>query len=382
MTISFQVTAKDPGTRARCGVLTTPHGSIRTPVYMPVGTQAAVKALSPEDVRAAGSGILLANTYHLYLRPGTDLIVKAGGLHSFMHWDGPILTDSGGFQVFSLARLRKITEEGVEFQSHLDGKPCFLSPEEATRAQHAIGSDILMAFDECIPYPSPAEYVEASVDRTTRWAERCLAAHSAAGREEFQALFGIVQGSNFRRLREKSARAITALPLPGFAIGGVSVGEPRETIYEVVGYTAPLLPEDKPRYLMGVGTPEDLWECVERGMDMFDCVMPTRIARNGTALTRRGRIVLKNSRFAGDLTPLDPDCPCECCRNYTRAYLRHLFQAEELLALRLLSLHNLCFMNEVCNQIRAGIEAGDFPGAKRRFFGMYAPSGAGDGAYP
>jgi queuine tRNA-ribosyltransferase len=374
MAITFEVTAKDPGTAARCGVLSTPHGSVRTPVYMPVGTQAAVKALSPEDVRAAGSGILLANTYHLVLRPGTGLIERAGGLHAFMHWDGPILTDSGGFQVFSLAQLRRITEEGVEFQSHLDGSRCFLSPETATQAQHAIGSDILMAFDECIPYPSPEPYVEASVDRTTRWAERCLRAHEASGRSGRQALFGIVQGSNIRRLRERSAKAVTALPFPGFAIGGVSVGEPRETIYEVVGYTAPLLPEDRPRYLMGVGTPEDLWECVERGMDLFDCVMPTRIARNGTALTRSGRVILKNSRCADDRSPLDPDCPCECCRNYSRAYLRHLFQAEELLVLRLVSLHNLRFMNDVCEMIRAGIEAGDFAGAKRRFFDRYGDS--------
>src|SRR5271169_1636952 len=281
----FKITAKDPRTSARTGVLKLSHGEVRTPCYMPVGTQASVKALSPEDVLACGSEILLANTYHLMLRPGADLVEKAGGLHKFMHWDKPILTDSGGFQVFSLADLRQITEEGVKFQSHLDGSKWEMSPESATALQHKIGADIIMAFDECIPYPSAEDYVDHSVERTTRWAERCLTAHQKSGREGSQSLYGIVQGSNFPHLREKSAKQLLALGFPGYAIGGVSVGEPKESIYEVVKQTAPFLPADKPRYLMGVGTPEDLWECVDRGMDMFDCVMPTRIARNGTALT-------------------------------------------------------------------------------------------------
>lgn len=364
----FHVTAKDSQTAARNGLLTLPHGIIQTPCYMPVGTQAAVKALSPEDVLACGSEILLANTYHLMLRPGADHMVKAGGLHKFMHWDKPILTDSGGFQVFSLADLRKITEDGVAFQSHLDGSKWQMTPESATRIQHKIGADIIMAFDECIPYPSPEKYVEDSVDRTTRWAERCWKTHQESRRDNVQFLYGIVQGSNFPHLREKSAKALLQFDFPGYAIGGVSVGEPKESIYEVVHKTAPYLPENKPRYLMGVGTPEDLWECVERGMDMFDCVMPTRIARNGTALTRKGRVILKNSQYTEDFSPLDPECSCECCRNYTKSYLRHLFQAEELLVLRLVSLHNLQFMTDVTRMIRQAIVENRFLEAKKRFY--------------
>ncbi len=370
----FQVTAKDSKTSARTGVLKLSHGEVQTPCFMPVGTQASVKALSAEDVLACGSEILLANTYHLMLRPGADLIEKAGGLHAFMHWDQPILTDSGGFQVFSLADLRKITEEGVRFQSHLDGSAWEMSPESATALQHKIGGDIIMAFDECIPYPSPEEYVDQSVERTTRWAERCLATHRKSGKEKTQALYGIVQGSNFPQLREKSAKQLLAFDFPGYAIGGVSVGEPKEVIYGVVEKTAPYLPENKPRYLMGVGTPEDLWECVERGMDMFDCVMPTRIARNGTALTRKGRLILKNAQYAGDFTSLDPKCSCECCRNYTRAYLRHLFQAEELLVLRLLSLHNLHFMSEITVMMREAIKENRFSEAKLEFWADYFPA--------
>ena len=367
----FRITAKDSKTSARCGLLKLTHGDVETPCYMPVGTQASVKALSTEDVLACGSEIVLANTYHLMLRPGADLVEKAGGLHEFMHWKRPILTDSGGFQVFSLADLRKITEEGVRFQSHLDGRAWEMTPESATRLQHQIGADIIMAFDECIPYPSPENYVEESVNRTTRWAARCLETHRQSGRENSQSLYGIVQGSNFPHLREKSAKQLLELDFPGYAIGGVSVGEPKEIIYGVVEKTAPYLPEHKPRYLMGVGTPEDLWECVERGMDMFDCVMPTRIARNGTALTRRGRVILKNAQYTSDFSPLDSDCTCECCRNYTRAYLRHLFQAEELLVLRLLSLHNLHFMNEIAGMIRKAIRENRFSEEKRSFFVEY-----------
>jgi queuine tRNA-ribosyltransferase len=367
----FEITAKDPQTSARTGVLKLTHGEIRTPCYMPVGTQASVKALSPEDVLACGSEILLANTYHLMLRPGAGLIEKAGGLHAFMHWDKPILTDSGGFQVFSLADLRKITEGGVSFQSHLDGRPWQMMPESATMLQHQIGADIIMAFDECIPYPSAEEYVDHSVERTTRWAERCLETHRIAGKKDQQALYGIVQGSSFPHLREKSAKQLLAFDFPGYAIGGVSVGEPKETIYGVVEKTAPYLPADKPRYLMGVGTPEDLWECVERGIDLFDCVMPTRIARNGTALTRKGRLSLKNARYADDFSPLDPQCGCECCRFYSKAYLRHLFQAEELLVLRLVSLHNLHFMTEITVMIQGAIKEGRFLEAKQQFFSDY-----------
>ena len=367
----FAITNRDSVTSARAGVLTLPHGQVKTPCYMPVGTQASVKALSPEDVLACGSEILLANTYHLMLRPGADLIEKAGGLHSFMHWEKPILTDSGGFQVFSLADLRTISEEGVKFQSHLDGSAWEMSPESATGIQHKIGADIIMAFDECIPYPSSEEYVDASVERTTRWAERCLRTHRKSGRENIQSLYGIVQGSGFPHLREKSAKQLLEFDFPGYAIGGVSVGEPKEIIYQVVGRTAPYLPENKPRYLMGVGTPEDLWECVERGMDLFDCVMPTRIARNGTALTRQGRVILKNAQYIQDFSPLDPQCSCECCRNYTKSYLRHLFQAEELLVLRLVSLHNLHFMNEVAGMIRQSIEEGRFSEAKKNFLSSY-----------
>ncbi|HUO58950.1 MAG TPA: tRNA guanosine(34) transglycosylase Tgt [bacterium] len=367
----FTITAKDTRTSARVGTLQLSHGTVHTPCYMPVGTQASVKALSTEDVLSCGSEILLANTYHLMLRPGADLIEKAGGLHAFMHWDKPILTDSGGFQVFSLADLRKITEEGVRFQSHLDGSKWEMTPESATSLQHKIGADIIMAFDECIPYPSPEDYVDQSVERTTRWAERCLATHRQSGREGRQALYGIVQGSNFPHLREKSAKQLLAFDFPGYAIGGVSVGEPKEVIYGVVEKTAPYLPEQKPRYLMGVGTPEDLWECVGRGMDLFDCVMPTRIARNGTALTRKGRVILKNAQYVSDFTPLDPECSCECCRDYTKAYLRHLFQAEELLVLRLVSLHNLHFMNEITAMIRRAIVEGRFTEEKRIFLAEY-----------
>ena len=369
MSFSFRIERTDGG--ARAGLLQTPHGPVETPCYMPVGTQASVKALSPGDVKACGGTMILANTYHLMLRPGECLIEKAGGLHAFMRWDGPILTDSGGFQVFSLAGLREITEEGVAFKSHLDGTPRKLTPESAVEIQHALGVDILMALDECIPHPSDEGYVRSSVDRTSRWAERCLAFHRNAGREGRQALFAIVQGGRFLPLRERSARQLVSMGFPGYAIGGVSVGEPKEEIYRVTEATAPFLPADKPRYLMGVGTPEDLWECVERGIDLFDCVFPTRVARNGLALTSLGRVNLKNAKFTADFSPLDPDCPCECCRQYTRAYLRHLFLAEELLVLRLLSLHNLRFMVATARRARTSIQNGNFRADKKAFLERY-----------
>ena len=355
-------------TGARLGRLHTPHGVIETPIFMPVGTQATVKAMTPEELKDIGSQIILSNTYHLYMRPGHDLIERAGGLHKFMNWDKPILTDSGGFQVFSLGPLRKIKEEGVEFRSHLDGSKHFLSPEKATEIQNALGSDIIMAFDECAPYPADRQYVKNSLERTTRWLERCKAAHKYPER---QALFGIVQGGMYKELREQSAREITAIDLPGYAIGGLSVGEPKEMMYEVLDYTVPLLPEDKPRYLMGVGSPDDLLEGVLRGIDMFDCVLPTRIARNGTAMTSQGKVVVRNASYAEDFTSLDPECDCYTCRNYTKAYLRHLIKCNEILGARLLTIHNLHFLLKLMENVREAIREGRLLDYKKDFFEKY-----------
>lgn len=365
----FEIVSQDAQTQARCGILNLSHGVVETPCYMPVGTQASVKALSPEDVRLSGGEIILANTYHLFLRPGISVIKKSGGLHKFMHWNHPILTDSGGFQVFSLSKFRKITDEGVEFKSPLNGQLIFLTPENVISYQQQLNSDIMMMFDECIPYPSEKKYVEESVDRTNKWAKRCWDAYLE--NETDQLLFGIVQGSEFFDLREKSAQELLKIGFQGYAIGGVSVGETKEKIYEVVQRTINFLPNHQPRYLMGVGTPEDLWECVQFGIDMFDCVMPTRVARNGTALTRNGRMLLKNACFKEDFLPLDEDCSCECCRNYSRAYLHHLFMAEELLVLRLISLHNLHFMIEVIGQIRDSIKKNRFLEEKKNFLARY-----------
>lgn len=355
-------------TGARLGRLHTPHGVIETPIFMPVGTQATVKAMTPEELKDIGSQIILGNTYHLYMRPGHDLIERAGGLHKFMNWDKPILTDSGGFQVFSLGPLRKIKEEGVEFRSHLDGSKHFLSPEKATEIQNALGSDIIMAFDECAPYPADRQYVKNSLERTTRWLERCKAAHKYPER---QALFGIVQGGMYKELREQSAREITAIDLPGYAIGGLSVGEPKEMMYEVLDYTVPLLPEDKPRYLMGVGSPDDLLEGVLRGIDMFDCVLPTRIARNGTAMTSQGKVVVRNASYAEDFTSLDPECDCYTCRNYTKAYLRHLIKCNEILGARLLTIHNLHFLLKLMENVRGAIREDRLLDYKKDFFEKY-----------
>lgn len=355
-------------TGARLGRLHTPHGVIETPIFMPVGTQATVKAMTPEELKDIGSQIILSNTYHLYMRPGHDLIERAGGLHKFMNWDKPILTDSGGFQVFSLGPLRKIKEEGVEFRSHLDGSKHFLSPEKATEIQNALGSDIIMAFDECAPYPADRQYVKNSLERTTRWLERCKAAHKYPER---QALFGIVQGGMYKELREQSAREITAIDLPGYAIGGLSVGEPKEMMYEVLDYTVPLLPEDKPRYLMGVGSPDDLLEGVLRGIDMFDCVLPTRIARNGTAMTSQGKVVVRNASYAEDFTSLDPECDCYTCRNYTKAYLRHLIKCNEILGARLLTIHNLHFLLKLMENVRRAIKEDRLLDYKKDFFEKY-----------
>ncbi|MBF4693771.1 tRNA guanosine(34) transglycosylase Tgt [Fusibacter ferrireducens] len=368
MAIRYELIKECKQTGARLGRLHTPHGVIDTPIFMPVGTQATVKAMAPEELKDMNAQIILSNTYHLYLRPGHDLVREAGGLHKFMNWDRPILTDSGGFQVFSLGDLRKITEEGVQFQSHIDGSRHFLTPEKVMEIETALGADIIMAFDECAPFPAEWEYVKKSLERTTRWAVRCKAAHTNT---ENQALFGIVQGGMYRDLREQSARELVALDFPGYSIGGLSVGEPKELMYEVLDYTTPLLPKDKPRYLMGVGSPDALIEGSIRGIDMFDCVLPTRIARNGLAMTSQGKVVIKNAKYTRDFTPLDPECDCYACKNYTRAYIRHLYKADEILSSRLLSTHNLHFLLNLMKNVREAImedRLGDF---RDEFFARY-----------
>jgi queuine tRNA-ribosyltransferase len=371
MSLSFQIEAKDPACAARTGSLRLAHGTVETPVFMPVGTQGTVKALSQEDLVAMDAQIILGNAYHLYLRPGTEILEAAGGLHPFMHWDRPILTDSGGFQVFSLKGMRKINDDGVTFQSHLDGSRHTFTPEKAVDVQISIGSDIMMCLDECTDFPVTEAAAALSMRRTTEWARRCR----DRWRERAipgQALFGIVQGSIFEHLRRESAQALVALDFPGYAIGGVSVGEGKEHMLAAVEWTAPLLPPEKPRYLMGVGAPEDVLEAIERGVDMFDCVMPTRNARNGTLFTTLGRVNIKNARHARDFSPLDPDCPCPVCRTYTRAYLHHLFRCGEILALRLNTLHNLSFMLTLLARARAAIREGRFPDFKRAALQPYS----------
>jgi len=353
--VSFELIQRDGATRARRGRLTTPRGLVETPVFMPVGTAATVKAVKPDDVKELGAQMILANTYHLYLRPGCDVVEKAGGLHTFMGWDGPILTDSGGFQVFSLAALSKITEDGVEFASHVDGSKHFLSPEKSIEIQRALGADIIMAFDECVTYPAEYGYVEGSVSRTTRWLERCKSAHSDAAK---QSLFGIMQGGMFKDLRRQSAEQIIELDLPGYAIGGLSVGEPKDLMYEILDDCAELLPADKPRYLMGVGSPDALLEGVALGIDMFDCVLPTREARHGRAMTRDGSVNLRNAMYMEDFSPLDLECDCYCCGNFTKSYLRHLVMSKEILAATLISIHNLAFLTDLMTGARAAIETG------------------------
>ncbi|WP_425262684.1 tRNA guanosine(34) transglycosylase Tgt [Paenibacillus thermotolerans] len=366
VTYEFIKACKQTG--ARLGRVHTPHGSFDTPAFMPVGTQATVKTMSPEEVKEMGAGIILSNTYHLFLRPGHDLVREAGGLHQFMNWDRAILTDSGGFQVFSLSDLRKITEEGVHFRSHLNGDKLFIGPETAMEIQNALGSDIMMAFDECPPYPADEEYVKNSTARTSRWAERCLKAHS---RPHDQALFAIVQGGMYEKYRKISAADLTSMDFPGYAIGGLSVGEPKHLMYEVLEHTVPLLPDNKPRYLMGVGSPDALIEGAIRGVDMFDCVLPTRIARNGTTMTSNGRLVVRNAKYARDFGPLDPECSCYTCRNYSRAYIRHLIKADETFGIRLTTYHNLYFLLELMRNVRQAImedRLGDF---KDEFFAKY-----------
>jgi queuine tRNA-ribosyltransferase len=352
---------------ARRGRIETPHGAIETPVFMPVGTQATVKAMTPDQVKAAGAEIVLANTYHLYLRPGHDLVAKAGGLHRFMNWDKPILTDSGGFQVFSLGALRKITEEGVKFQSHLDGSRHMLSPEKAMEIEQALGADIIMAFDECTAYPAEYNTVVAAMERTHRWAERCKKAKT----REDQALFGIVQGGTFADLRQESAKAIAAMDFPGNAIGGLSVGEPKPLMNDMLDVTTPLLPENKPRYLMGVGSFDCIVDGIARGVDMFDCVLQTRVARNGTALTRRGRVVIRNATYARDFSPIEEGCTCYTCQNYTRAYVRHLIKTSEILGATLLSIHNVHATIQFVEDIRLAIEEDRFAAFKDDFFANY-----------
>ena len=371
MSITYEhiKTCRDTG--ARIGRLHTPHGTIDTPIFMPVGTLATVKTMSPEELVELGSQIILSNTYHLWLRPGEDIVKEAGGLHKFMNWDKPILTDSGGFQVFSLSDRRTIEEEGVHFRSHLDGSKLFLSPEKAMEIQHALGSDIMMAFDECPPYPASHEYVKNSIERTSRWAERCLKFHKESGQDKTQALFGIVQGGEYQDLRAQSARDLVAMDFPGYAIGGLSVGEPKDIMYRMLEETIPLLPENKPRYLMGVGSPDALIEGVIRGVDMFDCVLPTRIARNGTCFTSSGRLVVKNKKFERDFGPLDPGCDCYTCKNYSRAYIRHLFKADEILGLRLTSYHNLYFLLKLMRDVRTAILNDNLLEFKEAFFEAY-----------
>ncbi|MFA6078820.1 MAG: tRNA guanosine(34) transglycosylase Tgt [Candidatus Omnitrophota bacterium] len=367
----FKLIHKDKRSKARLGVLTTAHGDINTPVFMPVGTQATVKAISNDELISCGAEIILGNSYHLYLRPGLDIIKKAGGLHKFMGWNGPILTDSGGFQVFSLAVLRKISEEGVEFSSHIDGSKHFITPEKVIDIQRTLGSDIMMTFDECVHYPAARDYVEQSLALTTRWARRTRDYFESVKGESRQLLFGIVQGSTYMDLRKKAVDDLLSIGFDGYAIGGVSVGEPQALIHEIAGYAASLLPEDKPRYLMGVGTPPDFLETIGEGVDMFDCVVPTRNGRNGQAFTWMGEVQLRNATSKEDFTPIDASCDCYTCRTHTRAYIRHLFNTEELLGLRLVSLHNIHFYVKLIKSVREAIAKDGFVEFKERFLKNY-----------
>lgn len=357
MAISFEVVARCPDTGARAGVLTTPHGQIKTPIFMPVGTLATVKAMTVDELEDINAQIILSNTYHLYLRPGHELVARAGGLHRFMNWQHPILTDSGGFQVFSLGDMNKVDEDGVEFRSHIDGSRHYFTPEKVMEIEAALGADIIMAFDQCAPWPCTREFAEAALERTTRWAQRCkdsqINPHS-------QALFGIMQGGTYIDLRKKSAEALVKMDFPGYAIGGLSVGEPKEVMYDVLSQCVDFLPDEKPRYLMGVGSADYLLTGTWFGVDMFDCVLPTRIARNGTAMTSQGRLTVRNASYARDFSPLDPDCACPVCRNYTRAYLRHLVKNNEILGHRLLSYHNLYHLLKLMEGARQAIIDGNF----------------------
>ena len=364
--VTYELLHIDKTTGARRGVVHTPHGDIQTPIFMPVGTQATVKSMTVEELKENGAQIILSNTYHLYLRPGERIVKEAGGLHNFMRWDRPILTDCGGFQVFSLSDLRTITEDGVEFKSHLDGSKHFFSPEKVMQIEEDLGADIIMSFDECCPYPSTYEYTKNSMERTTRRAKRCKEAHKTE-----QALFGIIQGGFYEDLREKSAKDLIELDFPGYAIGGISVGEPKEEFIKMLKFTTPLMPANKPRYLMGVGTPDYLLEAAMAGIDMCDCVLPTRIARNGTAMTSHGKVVVRNANYAEDFTPLDPECDCYTCRNYTRAYIRHLVKCNEILGVRLLSIHNIKFLTNLMERVRMEIENDNLANFVNEFYKKY-----------
>lgn len=367
MVVNYELVAEDRKTGARAGLLHTPHGVCKTPMFMPVGTQATVKTVTPEELEEMGSQIILSNTYHLFLRPGTELIHEAGELHRFMNWNKGILTDSGGFQVFSLGAMRKITEEGVYFRSFLDGSKQFLSPEISIRAQEDLGSDIAMAFDECIPYPADYEYARKSTERTTRWAKRCIKAHQRTDR----GIFGIIQGGMYKDLRKQSAMEISSLPFDGVAVGGLSVGEPHDLMYDILEETTQWMPKGKARYLMGVGTPDCLVEGVARGVDMFDCVFPTRVARNGMAMIHTGRMNMKNKQYKRDFCPIEESCGCYTCRNYTRAYIRHLYKSEELLAFRLVTIHNLYFLLQFMRDMREAIVQGNFSEFREHFMEHY-----------
>ena len=387
---TFELLTKDRESGARHGRLTTPHGAIETPAFMPVGTQGSVKAVSPKELRELNAPIILGNTYHLFVRPGIEVIKHFGGLHKFMMWDRPILTDSGGYQIFSLAKLRKITEAGVHFQNHVDGSPAFISPESAMETQAALGSDIAMVLDECPPWPCEYDYAAKSLEMTTRWAKRCkewaqenafrtgntseILADPVVRTNETstrQLVFGIVQGATFEKLRKQSAQSLVDLDFDGYAVGGVSVGEPEEEMFRAMESSEPLLPQDKPRYAMGLGTPPQLLEMIARGVDMFDCVSPTRLARNGTAFTSAGTINLKNAEFAKDKDPIDPNCDCTVCREFSRGYIRHLIKAEEILGLRLITLHNLHFYLDLMRQARARIDNGTFDEFRSEFVSNY-----------
>jgi len=372
--INFKVLKKDKDCQARVGKLVTNHGEVNTPIFMPVGTNAAVKAMSSEELLSLGTEIILANTYHLYLRPGQEIIKLGGGLHKFMHWSKPILTDSGGYQIYSLGAIRKISEEGVKFQSHFDGSYHMFAPELSTNLQLSFGSDVIMVLDECPGYPCSYDAANQALERTTRWAKRSQKAYLEEEKENKGILFGIVQGSTYEDLRKKSIEQLKELEFSGYAIGGLSVGEPKSVIYEVLSFTAPFLPLNKPRYLMGVGFPEDILEAVEQGVDMFDCVIPTRHARTGTVFTRHGPLVVRNAKYAKDFLPLDEECHCYACQNYSRAYIRHLINVGEILGYRLNTLHNLHFILKFLQDIRSSIMEDRFLEFKKSFLTQYDPN--------
>lgn len=369
--MKVKIVARDKNTSARRGEIETAHGVFETPAFMPVGTQATVKTLSNQELIDCGVQILLSNAYHLYLRPGEEVIKSAGGLHDFMSWTKPILTDSGGFQVFSLAVLRKVNDEGVEFQSHIDGSKHFLTPEKMVGFQRTLGSDIMMVLDECVHYPCEYDFARGATKRTLDWARRSKKVHSQQSIVHSQMLFGIVQGASYKDLREECAKELVKMDFDGYAIGGLAVGEPKEITREITEFTAAILPEDKPRYLMGVGEPPDLFDAVSAGIDMFDCVVPTRNGRNGTAFTKGGRLLLRNSDYIKDFKPIDESCGCYTCKTYTRGYIRHLFNTDEILGLRLVSLHNIYFYQHLMGRIRDSIEKGAFPEFKIDFLEAY-----------